>query len=394
MGDVYRARDTRLDRTVAIKVLTPNVAADAELRVRFEREARAIAALDHPHICAVFDVGHHDELHYLVMQHLEGETLAARLDRTKGPLPLAQMLKIAIEIADALATTHQAGITHRDLKPGNIMLTKTGAKLLDFGLAKLRASVAPISMSGMSRLATANPITTQGTILGTVHYMAPEQAEGKEADARSDIWALGAVIYEMATAAKPFSGETAASVIGSILKDEPPPLSARQPSIPPMLDRLVARCLAKDPHDRWQSAADLHASLTWIADGVLAPARAPGPRTLTRVRLLTGAIGALLLLALVATIPGWTAHMREGLPETLRLSVLPPPNMSFSMPPASVVAPQLAISPDGRLLAFVAESPRGRPGLWIRPLDRVNTRLEETPSPITVVLNWTAGLDE
>jgi len=230
MGEVYKARDTRLDRTVAIKILPADVAGDADVRARFEREARAIAALDHQHICAVYDVGQHtpstgsgQAVDYLVMQYLEGETLAARLARTKGPLPLDQALTIAMDIADALDKTHRAGITHRDLKPANIMLTKTGvgrqgspeAKLLDFGLAKLRGPAAPISMSGMTRLATAGPSTAHGTILGSMHYMAPEQVEGREADARSDIWAFGAVLYEMATGRRPFDGDSPASVLGA-----------------------------------------------------------------------------------------------------------------------------------------------------------------------------------
>src|SRR5262245_33195751 len=260
MGEVYKARDTRLDRTVAIKVLPADLASDPERTARFEREAKAIAALDHPHICALYDVGEHEGTHYLVMQHLEGETLAARLGRTKGPLPLADALKIATEIADALDKAHRAGITHRDLKPANIMLTKAGAKLLDFGLAKLRGPAAAVSMSVMERAtvaATPTPATATGTILGTVHYMAPEQVEGREADARSDIGALGAVIYEMAAGARPFEGESAASIIGAILKDTPPPISVRHPPAAPLLDRAVARCLAKDPDNRWQSARDL-----------------------------------------------------------------------------------------------------------------------------------------
>ena len=272
MGEVYKARDTRLDRTVAIKVLPSEVAGDPDLRARFEREARAVAALDHPHICGIYDVGNVDGTHYLVMPHLDGQTLAARLE--KGPLPLDQALKIAIEIADALDKAHRQGIIHRDLKPANIMLTKAGAKLLDFGLAKLRTTAGPISMSGMTRLATRAPETAHGTILGTVQYMAPEQVEGKDADARSDIWALGAVIYEMVTGTRPFQGDTPASVIGAILKDEPPPVSSRQPLTPAMLDRVVARCFEKDPDSRWQSAADLLLVLKWGGEGAQAPAAA------------------------------------------------------------------------------------------------------------------------
>ena len=203
MGEVYRARHTRLDRTVTIKVLAAAVSGDADLGARFEREARAIAALDHPHICALHDVGEHQGTYYLVMQHLEGETLAARLARGSGSLPLDLALRIAGEIADALDKAHRAGITQRDLKPANIMLTKAGAKLLDFGLAKLKGSAVPISMSGTTRLVTPAPNTAQGMILGTVPYMSPEQVEGKEADGRCDLWALGAVIYEMATMCAP-----------------------------------------------------------------------------------------------------------------------------------------------------------------------------------------------
>ena len=229
-GRSLQSRDTRLDRTVAIKVLPSDVAGDADSRARFEREARAVAALDHPHICGIYDVGSVDGTHYLVMPHLDGPDAGRAPGR--GPLPLDQALKIAAEIADALDKAHRQGIVHRDIKPANIMLTKTGSKLLDFGLAKLRPPAGPISMSGMTRMAAPSPETTQGMILGTVQDMAPEQVEGREADARSDIWALGAVIYEMATGSRPFVGDTPASIIGAILKDEPPRVSARQPLAP------------------------------------------------------------------------------------------------------------------------------------------------------------------
>jgi hypothetical protein len=252
MGEVYRARDTRLDRSVAVKVLPADIAADPNARVRFEREARAIAALDHPHICSLFDIGDADGTHHLVMPLLEGQTLAARIER--GALPLEEALAIGIQVADALDKAHRQGIVHRDLKPGNVMLTKSGAKLLDFGLAKLRPVTGPISMSGMRQLATTTPGTADGVIVGTVPFMAPEQVEGREADARSDIWTLGAVLYEMLTGSRAFSGESAASVIGAILKDPVPPVSARQPLAPAALDRAIATCLAKDPDERWQSA--------------------------------------------------------------------------------------------------------------------------------------------
>ena len=273
MGEVYKARDTRLNRTVAIKVLPSDVAGNPDLRSRFEREARAVAALDHPHICGIYDVGSVDGTHYIVMPHLEGQTLAARLE--KGPLPLDQALKIAAEIADALDKAHLQGIVHRDLKPANIMLTRSGSKLLDFGLAKLTAPAGPISMSAMTQMATAAPATAHGLILGTVQDMAPEQVEGKEADARSDIWALGAVLYEMVSGTRPFRGDTPASVIGAILKDQPPLISTSQPLAPRTLDHLVSTCLAKEPDQRWQSAADVASMLSWIAqtwrDAITAP---------------------------------------------------------------------------------------------------------------------------
>src|SRR5262249_42035163 len=240
MGEVYRARDTRLDRAVAVKVLSGALAGDPQFRERFDREARTISQLAHPHICTLYDVGEQQGTAFLIMEHLEGESLDARLKR--GALPLDQSLRIAIQIADALDKAHRAGITHRDLKPANIMLTRTGAKLLDFGLAKLRGPAAPISMSGMTRLATPISNTAHGTILGTVHYMAPEQVEGREVDARSDIWALGVVLYEMLTGARPFDGESPASVIGAILKDSPPAISSRQPLSPLILDHIVGRC--------------------------------------------------------------------------------------------------------------------------------------------------------
>ena len=301
------------------------------------------------------------------MPHLDGQTLAGRLE--KGPLPLDQALKIATEIADALDKAHRQGIIHRDLKPANIMLTKAGAKLLDFGLAKLRTTAGPIAMSGLTQLPTRAPETAHGMILGTVQYMAPEQLEGKEADARSDIWALGAVIYEMVTGTRPFQGDTPASVIGAILKDEPPPVSSRQPLSPSMLDRAVARCFEKDPDARWQSAADLQRVLEWVGDGVVVPTAAPSRQSSGGLRLwLPLGVAGALLIGVLTLLPGWWAHRGESPPGLLQLSVLPPPGTKFSSPPSSVVAPQIALSPDGRQVAFVAEAPRGRPGLWVRSL--------------------------
>jgi putative ABC transport system ATP-binding protein len=254
MGEVYRARDTRLDRIVAIKVLPPHLADGSELRERFEREAKTIASLNHPHICTLHDIGHQDGIDFLVMEYLEGETLAQRL--LKGPLPPEQVLQYAIEIADALDKAHRKGITHRDLKPGNIMLTKSGTKLLDFGLAKLKQEVVPATPTSQLPTMT-NAITGEGTILGTLQYMAPEQVEAKEVDARTDIFAFGAVVYEMATGGKAFQGKTSASVMAKILEADPPPMASLQPMTPPALDRVVKRCLAKEPEKRWQTASDL-----------------------------------------------------------------------------------------------------------------------------------------
>src|ERR1700730_16519203 len=275
MGEVYKARDIRLDRIVAIKVLREALSVDPQFRERFDREARSISQLDHPHICALHDVGEQDGTSYLVMQYLEGETLEARLKN--GALPLDQALQTAIQIADALDNAHRAGIVHRDLKPGNIMLTKSGAKLLDFGLAKTGA---PGAAAGLSMLPTTPPgLTAQGTILGTLQYMAPEQLEGHEADARTDIFAFGAVVYEMLTGRKAFEGKSQASLIGAILKDQPPALSTGQPLAPPALDRIVQTCLAKHPEDRWQTARDLMPELNWAADPATVLKNAPTAAT-------------------------------------------------------------------------------------------------------------------
>src|SRR6266481_3458684 len=275
MGEVYRARDTRLERTVAIKILPAQFSSEPVRKQRFEREAKTIASMNHPHICTLHDIGHQDGIDFLVMEYLEGETLAQRLP--KGPLPLDQVLQYAIEIADALDKAHRKGVTHRDLKPGNIMLTKSGTKLLDFGLAKLTQEVTPANIP-LSELPTANdPLTAQGTILGTLQYMAPEQVEGKEVDARTDIFAFGAVVYEMATGKRAFEGKTQASLIAKILETDPPPISSLQPMTPPSLDRVVKKCLAKEPEKRWQAASDVCDELKWIAEqGSQAAVPAPG----------------------------------------------------------------------------------------------------------------------
>jgi serine/threonine protein kinase len=248
MGEVYKARDSRLDRSVAIKVLPEHIARRQDLRQRFEREARAVASLNHPHICVLFDIGNHDGTSYMVMELLEGETLASRIE--KGAIPLDQALAFATQIADALDRAHRAGVTHRDVKPQNIMLTRDGVKVLDFGLAKSTAKPRPTEETLTAAL------TTEGTVLGTPQYMAPEQFEGKEADARSDIWAFGAVLYEMVTGHKAFQGRNYTSLVAAILGGEPPPMSVK-PFTPAWLERSVRRCLAKDPEDRWQSLRDV-----------------------------------------------------------------------------------------------------------------------------------------
>src|SRR5712691_567604 len=263
MGEVYKARDARLERTVAIKVLPPHRSSSPELRQRFEREAKTISQISHPHICALYDVNREGETEYLVMEYLEGETLADRLG--KGPLPVEQLLRYGIEIADALDKAHRQGVVHRDLKPGNVMLTKSGVKLLDFGLAK--AIAAPFPSAGLTALPTAAPnLTQEGMILGTFQYMAPEQLEGRDADARTDIFAFGATLHEMATGEKAFAGATRASLISAILRDDPPPISQIRPMSPPALDRVVKTCLAKDPEDRFQTAHDVRLELKWVGE--------------------------------------------------------------------------------------------------------------------------------
>jgi pimeloyl-ACP methyl ester carboxylesterase len=269
MGEVYRARDTRLGRDVAVKVLPSHLSESAEARARFEREARVVSGLNHPHICVLHDLGREGDIDYLVMELIEGESLAERIAR--GPLPTTEVQRIGAEVADALDRAHRAGVVHRDLKPGNVMLSKSGAKLMDFGLARegrLRGvlSVASSVPGGISQSPTiATPLTAEGALVGTSHYMAPEQLEGHEADARSDLWALGCVLYEMATGRRAYDGSTPASLISSIMKDEPRPVIELAPLAPPGLDRVIRACLAKDPEQRWQSAHDLALALRWPA---------------------------------------------------------------------------------------------------------------------------------
>ena len=372
MGEVYKARDTRLGRTVAVKVLPERLSADGELRQRFEREARTISQLSHPHICALYDVGHQDGTEYLVMEYLEGQTLSERLAR--GPLPLEHVLRYGIEIGDALDKAHRGGIVHRDLKPGNVMLTASGVKLLDFGLARVLAPSGADAM--LTALPTETPLTEKGAILGTVQYMAPEQLEGKESDARTDVFALGAILYEMATGKKAFAGTSHASLIGSILRDQPPSISELQPIAPRALDRIVATCLAKDPEDRWQTARDVSIQLKAIAEDRSSPGI---PRTAVPPsrRGSFAALPWIIAAAAVAVaIYGLTSGAgNQAPPRVLRSYLPPPPNTTYHFFGANVGAP--ALSPDGRRIAFGVHDADGSFRLWIRELDA----LEGYPLP-------------
>ncbi len=393
MGEVYKARDTRLNRVVAIKVLPTALASDAAFRERFDREARALSQLDDPHICALYDVGQEQGTAFLVMQYLEGETLADRLAGTSGaPLPLEEALAIGVQIADALATAHRAGIVHRDLKPGNVMLVglsgrKGGstaapvAKLLDFGLAKSGSVLTSGTDGGPGVGVSALPttpanLTVQGTILGTFQYMAPEQLEGQEADARTDIFAFGALLYEMLTGRKAFSGKSHASLVGAIMTAQPPPVASLVPLTPPTLDHVVSRCLAKDPDERWQSASDLMRELRWVTDSArLVPGTAPtgqgsewpaggvaSRRTRAALVLLGAAAGAIIVA--VAAL-GWNAARAAVVPprEITRFAVQMSPNGS-TVPSASSVW----VSRDGRSVVFAASDDDGQARLHVRRL--------------------------
>ncbi len=360
MGEVYRARDTRLDRTVAIKILPPHLSDDPTLRQRLEREAKAISSLNHPHICVLYDVGNQDGTQFLVMECVEGETLTKRLE--KGPLPLEQVLKCGTEIADALDKAHRSGVLHRDLKPSNIMLTASGAKLLDFGLAK----AAPPLAAGATLTAAATrttPITQQGTIVGTFQYMSPEQVEGKELDARSDIFSFGSVLYEMVTGLRAFPGKSQLSVASAILEKEPGPICTLQPLTPPALDRTIRVCLAKDPEDRWQTARDLLLELKWIAGG---GAQAGLPSESIARRKNYNRVGWIFLAALFLTVLVLSTVLRQRVspsPAQVRFLLFPPENSYINAQARS------AVSPDGRYLAFVAADSTGKDVLWVRSLD-------------------------
>jgi len=373
MGEVYKARDTRLDRTVAIKVISPLVAGSPELRDRFEREARTVSQLNHPNICTLHDVGHDSATDYLVLEYLDGESLADRL--SKGPLAFDQALAIAMQICDALDKAHRAGIVHRDLKPGNVFLVRGAtasappvAKLLDFGLAKMSTAVGPggsgtINLTSPPTVTT--PLTTQGTILGTFQYMAPEQLEGDEADARTDIWAFGCVLYEMLTGKKAFAGRTHASLISSIMGAQPVALAEAVPQAPPALDHVVRTCLAKDPAERFQTAHDLLLQLRWIATGGAQAAAAGGGTAAPRLNRVTAA-------AVVAGIAAVSAAATWALTRPVPAPPSPPLRATIDVSAGGGVvpfAPALALSPDGSRIVY-AGAGRESVNLMMRPLDR------------------------
>ncbi len=371
MGEVYRARDTRLGREVAVKVLLPQLAATPEVRARFEREARTASQLSHPNICALYDVGREAGLDYLVMELVEGETLARRLER--GPLPVGEMLKLGTQVAEALDTAHRAGVVHRDLKPGNIMITASGAKLMDFGLAR-PAGLAPAAAALVDSPTLSRPLTAEGTIVGTFQYMSPEQLEGKEADARTDIWALGCVLYEMATGQRAFAGDSQASLIAAIMDQQPPGIMSLKPMSPPALDHLVKRCLAKDPAERWQSARDVAHEFRWIADvGSQAGVTAPPPVRRRRwKRLARGlALGALA----VATTAVATFLITRGFRRPPELALM---RFSVTAPAGWAIvsdASTSSISPDGRKVVFTVADAGGGTQLCVRTLNDLSAQL-------------------
>ena len=365
MGEVYEARDPRLKRTVAIKVLLDDLSNLPEARARFEREAQAIAGLNHPHIATLHDIGRHERTDFLVMELLEGETLAERL--TRGPLPLASALQYATEIAAGLDQAHRRAIVHRDLKPANIMLTKDGVKLLDFGLAKLRSSAE--SERGTIDV-TQSRATSPGTILGTVQYMAPEQLEGKDADTRSDIFAFGALLHEMITGRPAFAGTSRASVIGAILRDTPPPISTVQPIAPPALDRVIALCLEKNPDDRWQSARDLWRELKWIAGHDTPAVRGTAVGTGRAI----GWSAASAMIVGVAVTAGALAWMLKPNAVVDRPPLV---RLTLTLPRGDVIGnaqqPSIAISPRGDIIAYVGQHGNARQ-LFVRALASTESR--------------------
>jgi eukaryotic-like serine/threonine-protein kinase len=354
MGEVYRARDTRLGRDVAIKVLSSHLCSDPDLKARFDREAKAISALSHPHICHLYDIGSQDGTDYLVMELLEGETLADRLK--EGPLPLKQALQYGIEIAEALEKAHSNGIVHRDLKPGNVMLTRSGAKLLDFGLAKPAPSAATAASGCMATMS--KPLTVEGTIVGTFQYMAPEQVQGHDADARSDLFALGAVLYEMMTGKRAFAGKSQISVMSAILEKEPEPVSSAQPLAPRALDHVIQRALAKDPNDRWQTARDLIQELKWSAESTefaSGSVTTAAPKRRSREAFAWMLSGALVVVLLAGAV--WWRNSKPSV-ETM-----------YFPAPLPFPVRDMAVAPNGHTIAVVGYQESARKNvLWIYEL--------------------------
>ena len=376
MGEVYRALDTRLDRTVAIKVLAARLSNSPELKQRMEREARAISSLNHPHICQLHDIGSQDGTDYLVMEFLEGETLAERL--RKGAIPLPEIYRIGIAVADALAAAHRQGIVHRDLKPGNIMLTQSGAKLMDFGLAKpvgfaaagSSSSAAPPSFTAAATLSgpsPLSPLTTAGTIIGTIQYMSPEQIEGKEADARSDIFAFGAVLYEMIAGKRPFEGKSQLSLATSILEKEPDILSSLKPEVPSGLEHVINTCLQKNQAERYLAAHDVKLELQWIAAEKIAPAPKPAAVKQHRLRAIM-VIAAALILGAAA---GFLLHRPAPQPQSTRTLINAPEKTTLNLSGDSAGPPVL--SPDGAFLAFTATGADSKTMIWVRPVNSLES---------------------
>jgi Tol biopolymer transport system component len=391
MGEVYRARDTRLGRDVAVKILPTEFSTDPIRKQRFEREAKTISSLNHPHICVLHDVGSQDGISYLVMECVEGETLAKRLE--KGPLPLEQVLKYGMQIADALDKAHRSGVVHRDLKPGNVVLTSTGAKLLDFGLAKLTATTSLTTLSATAPAET-SPVTREGTIVGTFQYMSPEQVEGKELDGRSDIFSLGAVLYEMLTGRRAFEGKSQLSVASAILEKEPTPITVTKPMTPPALDHAIRRCLAKDPEERWQSASDLASELKWTGESSSSSVTAASSEASLRGPLAwkIAAFGLFAMAALLGYLYWWDVRSASQA-RVVRAFIDAPEKTHFNFSGGDSAGP-VTVSPDGTKLVFSASG-----YLWVRSLeDTVPRRLEGTQdgaypfwSPDGRVIGFSAG---
>jgi Tol biopolymer transport system component len=380
MGEVYRAVDMRLNRTVAIKVLPGHLSESLEAKERFDREARAISALNHARICTLYDVGHQDGVDFLIMEFLEGESLADRL--RKGELPVKETLKIGIDVCEALEVAHRHGIVHRDLKPGNIMLTPGGAKLMDFGLAKPLGVAAASSRAGsapsFTAVATAlgsspiSPLTSAGTVVGTIQYMSPEQIEGKEADARSDIFALGSVLYEMAAGKRPFEGKSQISLASAILEKDPEPISTIKPMTPPALDYTVNTCLQKNPDDRFQTAHDVKLQLQWIVTSSSSTGMKAMPATAPAKRVSYAWMVAAALAVLVVGIAAFLLTRPTPWTQVTRTMINPPEKTVLNLAGDSAGPPVL--SPDGKMLAFTATKVDGSTAIWVRPLDSLEAQ--------------------